>query len=358
MKKFLKSAVAAAAAVTLTAVSLTASATEIRPCDVNDNGITDIADVVLIMQYVGGSSDVFSPEVADFDNDGFVTNVDATRLQEELAGKKPPLNPDYTPSIPTNLTNSTMPYTKYSASTGDNKGNYVVPAAELIFGVSTRSIIGTDDLATGDYHKGLCKIKTALPNGTDVREFTGFVSSDDTIMTAAQALSGRKIVSIQFFNSSGNIILNANATDYSIPRQYNGSEGSYLDYAVINVSNDLSNYKTFEMGYALNWASESEASVSVAGFIEESSIGKTGKKPTIDYTGSGNLKNSSDQQLLNYNCDTDYGMVGAPIFKDVVHNGSHHYVVVGINTSDGNDKNTNNSGVRICPNITNLVRNN
>lgn len=350
MNRFFKSAVAAAAAITLTAVSLTASASDDNPCDLNGNGRTDIADAVLIMNYVGGHSDVDSPELADFDHDGFVTKVDATRLQEWLLNQNNyVVNPPYT-SGPTDLRNSNVGYFVYNATTGVQIDTQTVEQAADPSEASPRSIIGTDDLYTGDYHKGLCKIKTSKVDGTDVKEYTGFVSSDDTIMTAAQALYKRKIVSIQFFNSSGNVILNANATDFRIHKKYKDAEGTFYDYALINVSNDLSEYKTFEMGYALDWAIESEANVSISGFKKDS---------ITSYTGDGRIKNSGTaKNELMYSCDAVDGMVGAPIFRDVVHNGSHHYVVVGINTSDNSDNNSNNSGVRICPNITNLVRNN
>ncbi|MCM1358566.1 MAG: hypothetical protein NC205_08210, partial [Prevotella sp.] len=78
--------------------------------------------------------------------------------------------------------------------------------------------------------------------------------------------------------------------------------------------------------------------------------------------GIARLDSTSDNYRLHYTCDTVPGVSGAPIYADIIFEGEHYYTVVGIHTNGDPAKEPQNRkynlGVRICPNITNLIRNN
>ena len=74
-------------------------------------------------------------------------------------------------------------------------------------------------------------------------------------------------------------------------------------------------------------------------------------------TGKGRLLSLGDDTLLFHDCDDLPGFSGGPIYSDLIFEGKHYYTVVGINTFY-NKQGKYNGGVRMCPNIINLVRSN
>ncbi len=353
MNKKLISAIAAISLAVSSAVSLTSSASEnnatttypVHSCDVNQDGETNMSDAVAIMQYLAGNRNISDPSVADFDNDGFISEVDVYMLREDLLGYTVNVNPEYTSSS-TVLRNTTMRYNRYNATSGSLLETYTVSAVPSVTDTSSRSIIGVDTRYPDYSHTGICEITT-----TDGEVGTGFVASDDTILTAGHVLKNKRIARIKFYNSSNNVVFTANAQNYSIPTNY--VEGTYTDYALISVSNDLSAYNVFGFGYALSRAVSVQANVSVTGFIDNETHN--------EYTGTGRLQSASGRNELKYTCDTVDATSGAPIYTDIVYEGHHYYTVIGIHTSGrvvGNIENyyAYNSGVRMCPNIRNLIR--
>lgn len=316
-------------------------------CDVNNDGVTNMADAVLLTQYLIGVYDVVDPDMADFDNDGLVTEVDTYKLQRFLLQLPVSINYDDTTGSSTVLNNTTKQYKKYNASTGVLLETYTVNALTTIDESSNRSIIGDDDERDPDYsHAGICKI-----TNTDGSSGTGFVVSNNGILTAGHVICNKKISTIKFYNNNGAVEYTASAVNYSLPSDYASS--SPTDYALITVNSNLSAYNVFGRGYALDRAISEEADVYVTGFS-----GDLG----YESTGPGELKNStSGFNELKHSCDTNPGASGAPIYADVVYNGIHYYVVIGIHTSgtyNGVIQHQYNSGVRMCPNIWNLVRSN
>ena len=316
-------------------------------CDINNDGVTNMADSVLLIQYLLGVYDVVNPDMADFDNDGLVTEVDKYKLQRFLLQLPVSINHDDTTGSSTVLNNTTKQYKKYNASTGVLLGTYTVNALTTIDESSNRSIIGDYDERDPDYsHTGICKITK-----TDGSSDTGFVVSNNGILTAGHVVNGKKISSITFYDNNGVVEYTTTAVDYSVPSDYASS--SPTDYALITVNSDLSVYNVFGRGYALDRAISEEANVYVTGFSGDLSY---------ESTGPGKLKNStSGFNELKHSCDTNPGASGSPIYADLVYNGIHYYVVIGIHTS-GKDSGVihhlYNSGVRMCPNIWNLVRSN
>ncbi len=171
--------------------------------------------------------------------------------------------------------------------------------------------------------------------------------SENGILTAGHVVYGKKISSITFYDNNGVVEYTPSAVDYSIPSDYCGA--SPTDYALITVSDlcDLSDYNVFGHGYALDRAIIEEADISVTGFPTDL---------TYESTGEGRLKNSTSGYIeMKYTSDTYSGSSGSPIYTDLVYNGEHYYIVIGIHTSGKGDYQYN-SGVRMCPNIWHLVK--
>lgn len=293
---------------------------------------------------MAGKYNLPNPDEADVDNDGFVTELDAYKLQKFLLGYSVTIKPDDTSGSSTSLLNTTMNYRRYSASTGSLIETYTVNAAENLPNSTGRSIIGIDERYRDYSHSGICKIETTTGTGT------GFVASDNTILTAGHVVNGSRIISIEFFDSNGNVTLTPTALNYSIPTNYLFYDNA--DYALIVVNNDLSDYNNFGLGFALNRAINEEADVSVTGFSKNKS-----NNLIYESTGIGKLKNSTNgNNELKYDCDTDHGTSGGPIYSKLFYEGEYYYIVVGIHTDGTGDIYAYNSGVRMCPNILNLIR--
>ncbi|MDE5556283.1 MAG: trypsin-like peptidase domain-containing protein [Ruminococcus sp.] len=349
LKKFITLGVSSLTAMCLfSAVNANAS----YKCDVNNDGVTNVSDAVSIMQYLVGAYNIANPDVADFNNDGFVSEADATGIQYLGIGVQKPINADYTPSKKTQLNNFNVDYYRYNATTGKQIGNkYTVEAAPTIGSVSSQSQIGNDDRVKDYSQSAICLIETK--NGACG---TGFVASDNSILTAGHCLKNSGgIKSITFYDSNGNKkSFKPTLVDYSIPVNYMDNENSNFDYALITVSDDLSDYNNLKFGYALQYAIDTQATVYVTGC--------QGDKNLTMEVGVGRLDSTSNTARLYYTCDTSPGVSGAPIYADLIFEGKHYYTVVGIHTNgDPAEKPEDrkyNRGVRMCPNITNLIRNN
>ena len=81
----------------LTGIVLSNASTDTMPIvgDVNDDGVVDIADVVLLVNHiVGKPTDVFNSGQADVDNDGVIDIADAVRIINIVVGKEKILSVD------------------------------------------------------------------------------------------------------------------------------------------------------------------------------------------------------------------------------------------------------------------------
>lgn len=321
-------------------------------CDVNGDNQTNISDAVAISQYLAGLYEIPNPEVADFDNDGFVSQADVDKLKAYCINVNVPINADYTPSRLTLLNNSAVKYNKYSAN-GEFKDYYTLKPIESISQNSSRSIIGDDDRIEDNIHSAICTIETIDPKTNKHYIGTGFVASNNSILTAAHVVSGYKISAITFYDSNGNKkSFKPTVVDYSVPVNYENDKNENFDYALIKVSNNLSAYNSFYLGYALQRAIDTNANVYVTGYQAEDH--------QIIERGIGRLDSTSNHYKLYYTCDTVSGVSGSPVYADLIYNGKHYYTVVGIHTNGDPAENpqdrVHNSGVRMCPNITNLIR--
>lgn len=328
-----------------------ASIGNIQNGDVNGDGIVSLSDAFCVLDYIKGIRNIPNLEVADFNNDGFISNADARSIENYGIHIKDPINSNYTPSKSTSLLNTDVDYYRYNATTGKKIGEaYTVKAAKDIKS-KDNGLIGNDERVKDYSHSAICRIKTS--NSTNGA--TGFVVSNNCILTAAHVVRGQKIESITFYDKDGNETLNANAIDYSVPTNF---IPRVTDYALITVSDDLSSYNNLDIGYALQYALDTQADVYVTGYQplyqQNDEKNKDKYNPYEMRTGKGRLDtNNTTRSTLHYTCDILPGASGGPIYADLIFGENHYYTVVGIQTNFYVDTNC---GVRMCPNITNLIQ--
>ena len=328
--------------------------------DVNGDGDVSLADALFILDYLKGIRNISNPEVADFNNDGFVSNADASDLQDFLIEIDKPKNSNYTPSKSTSLLNTDVDYYRYDAMTGKQIGEtwYTVESVPDIKGRSQtedeHGIIGKDERIKDYTHSAICAIEVTDINTHKGYIGTGFVASDNSILTAAHVLEGRKIDSIIFFDSDGNRkTFHPNVIDYSIPVSYQSCTDT--DYSLITVSDDLSDYNNLDFGYALQGAIDKQEDVYVTGWQLVSNNKPYSKNNTLEMrTGKGRFLNLlGNDAILYYDGDAIGGSSGGPVYTDLIFENEHYYTVVGINSGLGY---TYNCGARMCPNIMNLIQ--
>lgn len=341
--------------------------------DPNGDGSILLNDAVLINQYLSGGVSVTNLEKLDFDNDGIISKADAFEVQLYNLGLlnsgtiNSPLSETYNGS-------SYAYYRVFDASTGDLLINrtYVLynfsPIPNNVNEPDEPDVVIGDDGRVPLWDKsGVVKIITDQnPNGV-----TGFVVGPHIIATAAHCVyndnntseeTGQIINSVKLFNSNGVNTLTATPVEYHVPYSYINLSMNYprlrsneFDYALLTVEEDLSDYMCFNLGVALNNASENHISIKNTGFPHEVN-GNTVNTGSVHnmYMCTGNLMewseglngideynyyNLNEDRQLYYDADTSGGNSGGPVYvtKDVYDkNGNNHqvyYDVIAIHVS-------------------------
>jgi len=239
-----------------------------------------------------------------------------------------------------NASNTSRTYKRYNAKTGAYLGSYTLDKLSTRDNASTRDVIGSDDRVIDFTKSGVVKMIV----DSDV-VCTGFVVDSHTIATAGHCVSDYIINSIKLFDSDGNNVKDATPVEYHIPANY--SRNTSRDYALITVSDDLSDYAIFDLGVVLDDAISQEKSISITGFPKS----KNSLTYHAMYTGNGVLKDSNSvdsSSKLYYTCYTSTGNSGSPIYATMSYDGKVYYTVIGIHTSGSYEFN---SGVRITTDL-------
>lgn len=261
-------------------------------------------------------------------------------------------------------TQEAIKYYKYNATTGAYTGEYTLSTVNSIStsssSISTYSILdGVDDRWAEDGLDGvLC-----IDNGNGG---TAFVVDSHTLITAAHCLMGQHSSSGSSSQALSNLefkvcdkygetsAIPITPIEYQIPQKFvtntNSSEYSKYDYAIVTISQDLSDYINFNLGVVRNELYTTNANSKKLLFI--TGFGGYNDKANeelinIKSTGDGFLTSTPTSYRLFYDIDTIGGDSGGPVYANV--NGKK--TVLAVHTSGGN------SGIRLTTNILNLIYN-
>lgn len=216
---------------------------------------------------------------------------------------------------------------QYNAAESDASAAAVPPTA------SPDTLIGPDDSVTDWSKIGTAKIMTS---GGYLG--SGFVVDSHTIATAAHVVynkdnnTPKKVSEILLFDSEKSSTV-FTPVEYHISKDYYDVPSYNLyavkyDYALITVKEDLSAYKSYELGLITDAAIDNELSVNISGFPQTDQFENTTIKHTKTLS-SGNLKGSLEG-TIRYDADASGGNSGSPVFTVESYNGIEYYTVIGI----------------------------
>lgn len=229
-------------------------------------------------------------------------------------------------------------YVVYDAQTGLYLRNYVLSDVTL----APNSYNQGNVRASGDWYcewsnPGVLNIKT-LENDIPYSS-TGFVVDEHTIATGAHCVLGKTIFKIYAFNNNSSFSY-LTAVEMHIPQPYVNGNNNY-DYALITVEEDLSDRMQFNIGVALDEASENEIAVKSTGFpsvVNNQTVNSSNYHRM--YTGEGELlvnnynpDNYDLSRRLFHSIPHDNGSSGSPIYYTETFNGNTYYTVIGIDTA-------------------------
>lgn len=158
---------------------------------------------------------------------------------------------------------------------------------------------------------------------------TGFVVGDHTIATAAHCVYERKIdgvnerfltnIDIDLYDDERNYVDTISAKEAHIPELYTTcayTQRHSYDYALITVSEDLSDYEHFRLGELLDTADTAAVPMSICGF--PSNLYNDNGELTVNtdgnlYIGNGVIQSFSTYRV-DYTADASGGNSGGPAF--------------------------------------------
>ena len=314
-------------------------------CDVNHDGYVDVSDAVALELYLSG--DHYASDYNRFDTNKSLTvdSADVDKIlatislqsysaqfwdKENFCGYSFPTVSGFTPDSYASSTSARL-YRKYVYSTQQDSTYYLTPATAAFNNNSAplpdRAIVGSDDRveSSGTVNTGIVRLKGIDGQGT------GFIVGDHVIATAAHNVydiyhSGgyfkRTAPTIYSYNTAGSMLSTTfTSIEVHVPYNYGyyltDEERLALDYALITVSDDLSNYYHFSLGTTYNVSSENYSNIPlyVLGPYEEKN--NDVNEDELFY-GQGNIVEHSSAEytgsLLYYDCDTLSGDSGAPVY--------------------------------------------
>ena len=320
------------------------------PRDPNGDGFIDMSDAICIDNFLTGSDVPINLTSLDVDQNNVITPSDSLKIQLYSLGliNLPPSNSN---DPLCNIYPSSRNYRRHDCLSNNN-ASYSQYSLSLIpyqnvFPDGLNSIIGENDLVP-------CTDTSVVWLSTGG---SGFIVGNHVIATAAHCVYSKEDnefydVQVKIINSNSQLIQTINPRYIHIPSNYaTFNNNNKFDYALIYVSENLSNYGRFKLGYPLNNYITAHKHVNVAGFPG------TGGYPYENqndpwgerYQSEGQLQYDSQSDLtdgrLYYDADTYPGDSGGPVYiNESFYGGGNVYenkVAIGIHTNGGN------SGVRI-----------
>lgn len=328
---------------------------DISQLDLNDNNIISELDSQLVIMYDAGNLNSVEPEI-------YSATVGADNLNHNMSLLESDLMVAAT---------STRHYNVYRANNGQHMSlmdyELTPPLNTDSIGDenSTENVIGIDTRYSDWSNDGTVMICAGGGFGT------GFVVAPHVIATAAHCVindttnsldKSLSINDIKIFSSDDNTHTPLSLTPkyIHIPTTYvnniGNATGTDNDYALITVTENLSDYMTYNLGFAGDEVETNSTHVYVTGFPGSSSGGNNGgTAPYNMVTGEGNITNPDDNEYrLYYNVDATAGNSGGPAYIKETYGNITYNTVIAIHTngfgytdSNGNYVPTDNGGTRI-----------
>lgn len=379
-KKKLSALIAAIAVLTVSTVSVSGSAvTTVR--DPDGDGRILMSDGSFILQYLAGRFNPTSQKSLDFDGNGIISNKDATVLAHywmqlingssvDDSNLPAPVGADTQAAATTtnyirHYYNSNTVNQVYSLTVDPFDNTNTSPNANS----QQRVIIGENNLQL-DPDTAVVQLELDPGYGT------GFIVDNHIIATAAHCLCESQNFSnirIKLKDSNNNVKwitpkyvdINKDFYDNFTLKNYS-YELVGVDYALIYVEEDLSNYGAFNMGVALNEYADNHGEVIVSGFPSKSAYPSWFDATTerTRFKAKGKIL-SRTPKYLDYDADTAPGVSGGPVYVQEEFSDNTYNTVIAINVAEdydpqdlNNDAEKKNSGVRITPDILNFFYNN
>ncbi|MDE6729993.1 MAG: trypsin-like peptidase domain-containing protein [Oscillospiraceae bacterium] len=359
--------------------------------DVNHDGAVNINDVIYLNRYMVGAFSVASPSALDINQNKIIDIADSLEIMARIVGSSTSVefvditqNPNSVQTIPDELlaefseeglfpseeiaelyaTSNSNTYYKYNYTT-KALSTYTLEVSEN----APASISDVDELnsinatsndnyykITGNGMDGLVRINTSSGGMS-----TGFIIGDHVIATAAHCVFRYNSTSTNIldkFHTTINVGMcdadsgTTNSIRYTVkevhvPKEYvnNPTSDSVYDYALVTVSEDLSEYTHFNLGVpSTNYLnSMDEVPITVSGFLSGGSV---------VYTSIGQEKSGwvSLENYLYTTNRTNVGMSGGPVYTvtKISQDGNFReriYTAIGIHTAHWYNKET---GEFIC----------
>lgn len=236
--------------------------------------------------------------------------------------------------------NMSRQYNVFDATSGNFIKSYTLEEIPVID--KSREVLGTDERVVDFTKSGVVKI--VHPDGLFA---TGFIIDDHTIATAAHCVKksstkSQLISNIYVFDSNGNV--EKNITDAV---QIHAPVSNQCDYALITVSEDLSDYAIFNLGFMMENFADKNKAVSCTGFPgtlngepydfknDENNVNSPTKHTM--YTSNGIVHRSDMDVEFFHTCDASAGDSGAPVYITSSFNNKVYYTVIGIHGNVGVD---------------------
>lgn len=265
--------------------------------------------------------------------------------------------------------NEEIVYNIYSNVRGGTwKTHYTLNSSPVLTSSGARTVIGTDTRQVDFSKSGVVKIITSNGFGT------GFIVDGNVIATAAHCVyskgsaasynCGLTIKEILVFNTDGTVAkrITNNIKEIHVPQKYistDGGSNSY-DYALVTVSEDLSDYANFNLGIMQdNFAQKNTNKAYTTGFPAEVNNETVNNFTSHKmYTGSGKVLSNQYfdySRQFCFNNDITPGDSGEPVYVETTFDGKTYYTVIGITTASATSCNVAN---RISPTLLQFYKNN
>ncbi len=336
LKKLLSAIVAAATLLVGTAFPVSA---DYDSYDVNRDGVVSPADLVQLNKYLCGSYSVTNYNLLDVNKSLTVDAADAECLRLRVLGYddyssgyfsretgtvvSPPTVSGFTPSE-SSSSSVGREYRRCRYNNGQPESSSesyytLTPSLMTLPETNPRKVFGKDErkVSCNPENSGIVYLEGIG---------TGFIVGDHQIATAAHCVygsSGWYSMSIKTYDSNGNITNNTlHPVEAHIPKSYRLAGPNEIDhmydYALITVSDDLSDCVQFSLGtpYNVSATAYSNIPVYVTGYPGDK-YDETGVNCIYSAEGSVMDKNSylsKCTDIVCYNVDTARGQSGSPVY--------------------------------------------